>query len=312
MIKNKGFPFNVFEMLYNSWVTTICDYAHDVIGFHQYSGSDKIHTKAIRSYIGVGHSAPLCAIRSEMSWLEPRSRTQIKMLRFYFRMMQMSNSRLTKQIFLYDQHISKGNPNISTWSNEITQILGRNNLFFVSSVVNPKTALKTLHNSLLEKDIALFRKECIKLSKLRTYNALYSPLYNYTTTTHYTRLCLPFIVRKRLAQLRVGVLPIRVETDRYQRVKTPAEQRFCIQPKCKNKILCNQNILEVEDERHFLINCHQYIDLRNELFKKVTELFPNFYTTCDYEKFYILLNSSNIARIVGQFIVDAFDERPIK
>ena len=122
--------FNVFEMVYNSCVNTICDYAHDVIGFHQYSDSDQTNSKAIRSNIGVGHSAPLCAIRSYMSWLEPRSRTQMKMLRFHFRMMQMSSSRLNKQIFRYDQHISKCNPNICIRSNEITQILVRNDFFF--------------------------------------------------------------------------------------------------------------------------------------------------------------------------------------
>ena len=136
-------------------------------------------------------------------------------------MMQMSNSRLTKPIFLYDQHISKCNPHNSTWSNEITQILVCNDLFFVSSSFNPKTALKILHNSQLEKDVAVFSKECIKLKTS----------YNYSSITHYTRLCLPFFLRKRLAQLRTGVLPIRVETDRYHRVKTPADQRYCFQPK---------------------------------------------------------------------------------
>ena len=44
MIKNKGFHFSIFEMLYNSCITTISDYSHEVIGFHQYSGSNKIHT----------------------------------------------------------------------------------------------------------------------------------------------------------------------------------------------------------------------------------------------------------------------------
>ena len=93
---------------------SITDYSHEVIGFHQYLGSNKIHTKAICSYIGVGHSAPLCAIRSEMGWMEPRSRTQIRMLRFDFRMKQMSNNRLTKQLFLYDQFFSKSSSNLDT------------------------------------------------------------------------------------------------------------------------------------------------------------------------------------------------------
>ena len=38
-------------------VTTITDYAHEVISVHQYPGSDSIHSKAIRSYLGVGRSA---------------------------------------------------------------------------------------------------------------------------------------------------------------------------------------------------------------------------------------------------------------
>ena len=65
MIKNKGFPFNIFEMLYKCCVASITDYSHEVIGFHQHSGSALIHSKAIRAYLGVGHSANLCGLRSK-------------------------------------------------------------------------------------------------------------------------------------------------------------------------------------------------------------------------------------------------------
>ena len=99
MIKNKGFPFDIFQMLYNACVTTVKDYAHEVIGFQEYSGSTKIHNNALRSYLGVGNSANLCGIRSEMAMLEPKSRTQIKMFRFYMRMKNMSDDRLTKKKF---------------------------------------------------------------------------------------------------------------------------------------------------------------------------------------------------------------------
>ena len=95
--------------------------------------------------------------------MEPRSRTQIKMIRFYFRMHQMSNNRLTKQIFLYDQFFSKSSPNLDTWSKEVMQILSRNNLFFVVNSVAPKLAIKMLQDSLLTKDCASFTRECSKL-----------------------------------------------------------------------------------------------------------------------------------------------------
>ena len=98
--------------------------------------------------------------------ISPRSRTQIKMLRFYFRMKQMSNNRLTKQIFLYDQHISQSNPNLDTWSNEIMQILIRNNMYLSVNFVEPKLVFKTLQDSLLTKDCVNFKMECEKLPKL--------------------------------------------------------------------------------------------------------------------------------------------------
>ena len=87
--------------------------------------------------------------------------------------------------------------------------------------------------SFLTKDCANFTRECSKLPKLRTYNHIVSPFISHEAV-HYTRLCLPFIVRKRLAQLRLGVLPLRIETDRYKCVKIPPERRFCIQPNCAN------------------------------------------------------------------------------
>ena len=39
---------------------------------------------------------------------------------------------------------------------------------------------------------------------------------------------------KKTSRLRLGVLPLRVETDRYQRVKIAACERYCKQPKCSN------------------------------------------------------------------------------
>ena len=50
------------------------------------------------------------------------------------------------------------------------------------------------------------------------------------------------------SQLRLGVLPLRVETDRYQRVKTDASERFCKQPKCTNNdVSVSVKTFEVEN-----------------------------------------------------------------
>jgi hypothetical protein len=137
---------------------------------------------------------------------------------------------------------------------------------------------------------------------------LFSP-FDQNLQQNFTRLCLPFIVRKRLSQLRLGVLPLRVETDRYQRVKIDVSERYCRQPKCTNNI-GTVKTFEVENEFHFLVKCKQYDHIRNALFAKLS--CPEFDQLNEQNKFCYMLTRPNVARTVGQFIIDAFDERPVK
>ena len=122
---------------------------------------------------------------------------------------------------------------------------------------------------------------------------------------HYTRLCLPFIVRKWLAQLRLGIWALRIET---KCVKISPERKYCIQPNCAN---FNLNFT-IEDERHFLICCEQYKFFRVELFSDVTIFYHEFVLLKANEKINTLLTRNNIAKIVGQFIINAFNQRPLK
>ena len=243
-----------------------------------------------------------------MGWLEPRSRTQVKMFRYFLKLRKMPDDCLTKQIFIYDQYFMQQNPNLQCWSSEIKQICLRNNLAFSADTVPSKLLCKNLENILLSKDVSTFRNQCLKSPKLRTYNSLFSP-FDQNLQQNFTRLCLPFIVRKRLSQLRLGVLPLRVETDRYQRVKIDASERYCRQPKCTNNV-GTVKTFEVENEFHFLVKCKQYDHIRNALFAKLS--CPEFDQLNEQNKFCYMLTRPNVARTVGQFIIDAFDERPVK
>ena len=119
---------------------------------------------------------------------------------------------------------------------------------------------------------------------------------------------LPFILRKRLAQLRLGCLPIRVETDRYTRPIVHRDQRYCLQPKCLNIVSnLSDSMKHVENEYHFLMKCSQYDQLRSEMFAQIQA--ADFAQMNDLEKFIFLLTTQSVAKIVAQFIVDAYDER---
>ena len=157
----------------------------------------------------------------------------------------------------------------------------------------------------------MHRRECLKSDKLRTYNTLFDPFVPHESVIAYTRQCLPFILRKRLSQLRLGCLPIRIESDRYTRPIVHRDLRYCLQPKCKNVANnLDDNLKDVENEFHFLIVCSQYDNLRSVLYSKIES--PSFPSMTDQNKFVYLLTTQSVAKIVAQFIVDAFDDRPVK
>ena len=53
MIKNKGFPFKIFSMLYNACVVSIADYSAEVTGFSECEATNQLHLKAIRAFLGL-------------------------------------------------------------------------------------------------------------------------------------------------------------------------------------------------------------------------------------------------------------------
>ena len=200
------------------------------------------------------------------------------------------------------------NPLLSTWSGEISDIVAKNNLSGIVFTQPPKIVLSFLNNSLSDRDQFKLRQECLKSDKLRTYNSLFTSHVPYDSVISYTRLCLPFILRKRLAQLRLGCLPIRIETDRYTRPIVHRDQRFCLQPKCDNTVSSlSDDMKHVENEYHFVMKCSQYDQLRSEMFARIQA--ADFRHMNDQEKFVFLLTTQSVAKLVAQFVVDAFDER---
>ena len=61
---------------------------------------------------------------------------------------------------------------------------------------------------------------------------------------------------------------------------------------------------------NFTFLCKQYDQLRNVLFSRLS--CPEFDQLNDQNKFCYMLTRTHVARIVGQFIIDAFDSRPVK
>ena len=97
------------------------------------------------------------------------------------------------------------------------------------------------------------------------------------------------------AQLRCGILTLRVETGRNSGLSV-------------HERTCNYgNSNETEDEIHFLFKYSCYHDLRQSLINKATEAKANFLLLNDVEKLRYVVENHFI--YVAKFIVDAMPRR---
>ena len=97
-----------------------------------------------------------------------------------------------------------------------------------------------------------------------------------------------------LAQFRCGILPLRIETGRF--VGEAVEMRLC-------KLCSNE---EVEDEKHFLLKCPTYADIRSDTFRESVSN-PDFIAMSEQEQFVHLIKM--FPRRTAKFIVRAYLRR---
>ena len=112
--------------------------------------------------------------------------------------------------------------------------------------------------------------------------------------------------RSLLAQMRCGILPIRIETGRFSNIRDPVTHRFR-KMNANERIcqLCNSAL--VEDEIHFVCICPLYEDIRSDLYHNVSMKSENFQMLDDVNKFVYLLK--NECKLLVKFLSTAWNIR---
>ena len=95
--------------------------------------------------------------------------------------------------------------------------------------------------------------------------------------------------RSMLAQLRMDVLPLHIETGRYKNI--PADQRFCF--------VCKESI---EDGMNFLFECPFYVNYRISLYEVISER--------DTESFKNMSKYKKLTYLI-KYICHAFSKRQL-
>ena len=114
-------------MLFESTVCSVSDYGAEVWGFDSTDTITRIQLRAARCFLGLPKNATSAGVLSEMNWPEPVYRAQVHMVRQYFRIIKMDETRLTRKVHVWDETFSEIN-NVQTWSSEVSDILLTHNL----------------------------------------------------------------------------------------------------------------------------------------------------------------------------------------
>ena len=213
----------------------------------------------------------------------------------FHRMAHMQDSRLTKKMFKWDYNLNEAGT-IKTWSTDVKGVFIRNNcanLFSINANFHRKMVAQELKSSLLMGDQKKWEKEARKMKKLKTY----VKINNFNNDKLYLCKALPFAQRMFMAKIRLGILPLHIETGRHKTPHTPENERVC-------KVCLNG---EIENELHFLLKCNFYSELRQSLNVIIQE--SGLQNSNDDEKLFFLLNYDIAVKSTGKFIIAAYDKR---
>jgi len=280
---NKGLGYNTYLKLYDMGITPILDYCSGVWGYNKLDKIDTIQNRAIRLYLGVHKFAPNLAIGGDTGWISCRTRRHINMLRLWNRLIEMTSDRLTRKIFDWDR--PRGG-----WFKEVHNIMlsiDCDDNFDDLACIDIHQARQLLHSL----DSEQWKIKVLDVPKLRTYISF---KHEYCVEPYVHILNKGY--RSALAQLRCGILPLSVETGRFNTI--PIEFRLCV--------FCDINA--IEDESHFLFHCHLYSDLRDILFSFVTEKEPGFNNLLECDKLMILMREDCV-RKTSEYVYKAFSKR---
>ena len=304
MIKRGGFPFNVYTILYEACVTSISDYCSEITGYTQYEPTVQLHTRAIRAFLGLPKNSCNVGVLSEVNWLLPEYRTQIKMVRQYNRVVNMDNSRLTKKVYLWDRSINDAGE-MSSWSSETKKIFYKcnlNNIYDHNRPFSLKCTLETMREHFKIDQANYLKQECEQKPKLRTFMTF----KQFNVMPAYVTKPLTFLQKKHLSKLRLGSLELRIESGRFSRPRLEINERICLV--CRDNNLRLDLDPQVETEAHFLFLCAHYSNLRDTWLESVIKP-ANFENLDEGSKLSIVLNVPENVKKTAQFIIDAYNMR---
>ncbi len=289
-----GFHYNVYKKLYDTCVQPIMDYCGAVWGFKDFDKCNVMQNRALRAFLGLHRFAPVLAVQGDTAWTPPVIRRHADMIRLWHRIVSMPGYRLPHKIYNWERSINKKN-----WYTDLVHVfsaIGKPDIIDTPDpdMINIKSLVKEGIDCLLARHIRQWENDVQAAPKLRTYILC----KNNWQCENYLNVKLTRQQLSLMAQLRCGILPLRIETGRYGPKPLKPEERICQ--------LCNK---DPETEIHFLFSCDKYADLREQFFNEISNMHNDFMSYDVNEKFKLIMTDGTIIKKTAAFINECYTRR---
>lgn len=286
--------------LFDTLIKPILTYCCEIWGFDgKYNELrdpiEQVQTKCCKMLLGVSKRAVNSACRAELGRFPLIIEVKSRIISFWLRILTLPGNRLSKIAYME----MRPNEKPKSWALQLKMLLSQIGLGYVWEMQDSLCMADTLYLKSLQTKVKQ-RLEDIEIqnwhsslfddasrprgkNKLRTFREFktgYS-LESYLSTIENQEH------RRALTKLRISDHSLEIERGRYNKTYVSPEQRLC--PCCK----------QMEDEKHFLIECKLYKEKRQTLFHKIKT-----------QSFFSLINpKKNNAKIVAKYIYECLEIR---
>jgi len=274
-------------------VTSVLFYGIEAWGYLKLKDHiELVHTSFLRQYLKVRKSTPLIALYGETGRLPLSYIGTLRILRYWSKLISLPENRYVKVAYKDAYELYQTKPNYSPWCSFIFEALSQISMsghFTFQTLPNPNDFYTMARCRLFENYKNEWKTEIIDFSSLDSY-VKFKP-------THGLEEYLSIVKDKRhliaLSRFRLRSHNLAIESGRHRNVQR--DMRFCV--------FCDSN--QIEDEKHFLLYCSFYDELRIPLIPLISEL-------TEEDAFVLLLHSTapHIVKLVAKFVYQAFKKRP--
>jgi hypothetical protein len=247
----------------------------------EWEEGERVQREMGRRILRVSRDTRNEAVLGELGWWRLSTRRDYCKIKYWIKILLMPSSRLVKKMYQISKanYLNKG---LNNWCKVIHRLairygledIWKNEALIRQPLDLQESNLQKRWNNIIYKKIhATEEKEWLIAmntqrktnvqSKLRTYVTFKKKLEleNYLTSEKQK------IARYQLTKIRTGKSKLRIETGRHKVPKEEVHERVCR--------ACLSG--EVEDEKHFILDCKMYASMRNDMYEHISKNTNQYY-----------------------------------